>query len=195
MAVHDKQKKYIHKALDVFRYEGLRLSLDEVADKMGVTKKTLYNHFQSKDVLLCQCVQSLMVDLRDDLHTIFSGGNTIGNLREAFAEIDRTFGHLSPIFFYDMKKMYPDYFCTEHTKGFGFFREDVLENLKKGIQEGLYRDNLDVDFISEYLTYATFSFYFNKLITTNHVAVNDFFRTTVEYNLLALVSDKGRQLL
>jgi AcrR family transcriptional regulator len=34
--------------MEVFRTVGLRLSLDELADKMGVSRKTLYNHFESR---------------------------------------------------------------------------------------------------------------------------------------------------
>jgi TetR/AcrR family transcriptional regulator, cholesterol catabolism regulator len=193
MTKQDKTKKYIDKAMEVFRYDGLRLSLDEVADKMGITKKTLYNHFESKEILLCQCVQSLMIEMRDSVHAIFvQSDDTIGNLRKAFEEVDATFSSLSPIFFYDMKKMYPEYVCTEHASGFGFFKEEVRGNLVKGVEEGLYLNNLDVDFISDYLSYTTFSYYFNKLITNNNVVIKYFFKTALEFNLRSLVSEKGR---
>jgi len=193
MAKQNKQKKYIDKAMEVFRYDGLRLSLDEVAEKMGITKKTLYNHFESKEMLLCECVQSLMFDMRDSIQAIFArGGDTIGNIRGAFEEVDKAFSNLSPIFFYDMRKLYPEYVCAEHTAGFGFFREEIRGNLRKGVGEGIYREDLDIDFVSEYLAYTTFSFYFNKLITNNSVVVKDFFKNIVEFNLRALVSEKGR---
>lgn len=192
MAKQDKQKQYINKAMMVFRNDGLRLSLDEVADKMGITKKTLYNHFESKELLLCECVQSLMIDMRDNIHAIFTQGtDTITSLLNAFEEVDRMFSNLSPIFFYDMKKMYPQYIGTEHATGFGFFREEVHENLKKGVEEGVYRNDLDMEYISDYLTFTTFSYYFNKLITNNNVVIKDFFKNSMEFNLRALVSEKG----
>jgi len=52
MALTSRKKDYINKAISVFKQAGLRLSLEEVAGKMGITKKTIYNHFSSKDELL-----------------------------------------------------------------------------------------------------------------------------------------------
>ena len=48
----DRKKQYIGKAIEILKQEGFRLSLDEMATKMGITKKTLYNNFSSKDELL-----------------------------------------------------------------------------------------------------------------------------------------------
>lgn len=190
----DKHKQYINKAMMVFRNDGLRLSLDEVAEKMCITKKTLYNHFESKELLLCECVQSLMIEMRDNIHAVFAQGtDTISSLLNAFEEVDRMFSNLSPIFFYDMKKMYPQYAGTEHATGFGFFREEVLGNLKKGVKEEVYRNDLDMEYISDYLTFTAFSYYFNKIISNNDVFVKDFFKNNMKFNLRALVSEKGRK--
>jgi hypothetical protein len=94
-----------------------------------------------------------------------------------------------------MKKMYPQYASTEHATGFGFFREEVHENLKKGVEEGVYRNDLDMEYISDYLTFTTFSYYFNKLIINNNVFVKNFFKNSMEFNLRALVSEKGRKTI
>lgn len=187
MIKQGKRKKYLDKAMEVFRYDGLRLSLDELADKMGITKKTLYNHFESKDLMLCECVQSLMSDMRDDIHKIFmQKKDTEACLVDAFEEVDKIFARLSPIFFYDMKKMYPQFSGPEHSVGFGFFYEEVLGNIKKGMSEGVYRNDLDPEFISDYITYTTFSYYFNKLITGSNVVVKDFFKNSIVFHLRSL---------
>ena len=44
-----RKEKYAAKAMEVFRQSGLHISIDEIAEKSGVTKKTLYNHFESKE--------------------------------------------------------------------------------------------------------------------------------------------------
>ena len=46
-----RKDKYVSKAIDILKQEGFLLSLDEMAARMGVTKKTLYNNFSSKEEL------------------------------------------------------------------------------------------------------------------------------------------------
>ena len=60
----DRKKQYIGKAIEILKQEGFRLSLDEMATKMGITKKTLYNNFSSKDELLKECVQAISEDFK-----------------------------------------------------------------------------------------------------------------------------------
>ncbi len=191
-----RQKKYTDKAMEVFKHDGLRLSLDELSGKMGITKKTLYNHFESKEILLCQCVMSMMDDMKMRIGEIMeSSENPVFSLRNAFVEVDNYFSSLSPIFFYDMRKMYPEYACTEHATGFGFFNIYVLEYLKKGVSEGYFRDDIDVEMVSDYLSYTSFSYYFNKLIENNSSETKDFFSRIIEFNLRAMVSEKGSNVL
>lgn len=191
-----RQKKYTDKAMDVFKHDGLRMSLDELSGKMGITKKTLYNHFESKEILLCQCVQSMMNDMKEHIGKIMEQSeNPVISLRNAFSEIDSYFSSLSPIFFYDMRKMYPEYACTEHATGFGFFNIYVLEYLKKGVSEGYFREDLEVEMVSDYLSYTSFSYYFNKLIENNSSETKDFFSRIIEFNLRAMVSEKGSKVL
>lgn len=196
MKTTKKNHKYIDKATVVFKKEGLRLSLDEVAVKMGITKKTLYNHFSSKDELLQACVHRLITELQDSMAVMKDEKlDAVTAMRQGFDALSVFFYSLSPIFFYDIKRLYPQMASTEHTAGFGVFRQRVVENLQKGMAEQTYRNDLDVELVSQYFTFSIFVFFISKVVTTNEYSAKNYFKTILDYNLRALVSENGKVLL
>lgn len=196
MVISKNEIKYIDKATIVFKKDGLRLSLDEVAVKMGITKKTLYNHFSSKDELLQACVHGLITELQDSMAIMKDEKlDAVTAMRKGFEALSAFFYSLSPIFFYDMKRLYPEMASTEHTAGFGVFRQRVVENLQKGIAEETYRNDIEVELLSQYFTFSIFGFFISKVVTTNEYSAKEYFKTILDYNLRALVTEKGKELL
>ncbi len=68
-------------------------------------------------------------------------------------------------------------------------------NLKQGIHDGIYRQDLKVEFISQSMAYSIFGFCINSLINNNSYISKNYFEDIEEYHLRALVSEKGKQLL
>ena len=163
---------------------------------MGITKKTIYNHFSSKDELLKECISSISSDMQKAMSGLNDKSNSaIENLRSSFLQINHFFTVLSPIFFYDIMRLNPNHAMSEHLIGSDLFQQKMEANLKQGINEGVYLKDLDVDFISRYITYSVFGFYINGLINHNPYINKSYFEDTIEYHLRAIVSEKGKKLL
>jgi len=196
MSINIRKKNYTSKAIAIFKQDGLRLSLEEVAGKMGMTKKTLYNHFSSKDELLKECIRYISYDFQEALSVLDSKEYpAIQNLRKGFMQINSLFTELSPMFFYDLMRLNPNQATSEHLIGSGLFKQKMEANLKLGIESGIYRSDLDVEFISHYLSYSIFGYYINTIINNNPLITKNYFGDIVEYNLRAIVSEKGKNLL
>ena len=196
MSTDNRKRIYISKAITVFKQEGLRLSLEEVAGKMGITKKTLYNHFISKEELMKACILSISADMQEAMRGLDdSAFSAIENLRMSFIKLNHFFNALSPIFFYDIMRMNPNEATAEHLIGSGLFQTKMMGNLNQGIREEIYRQDIDVEFFSSYISYSVFGFYINSMIKNNLHIPKSYFVDVTEYNLQAIVSEKGRQLL
>lgn len=193
MDISNRKKTYINRAILVLKQDGLRLSLEEVANKMGITKKTIYNHFSSKDELLRECILSIASDFKE----VFAGlddenYSAVENLRRAFKRIDEFFMVLSPIFLHDLMRLNPNQAMAEHLIGAGFFQEKMQSNLRQGIRTGLYREDIDVDFIGHYMAYSIFGFYINSTINNKPYISKTYFQDIIEYNLLAMMSENRK---
>ncbi|MEI8606352.1 TetR/AcrR family transcriptional regulator [Pseudoalteromonas sp. B160] len=54
----DKRTQIINTALSAFYQRGIHaVGINEILKEAGVAKKTLYNHFVSKDELICACLE------------------------------------------------------------------------------------------------------------------------------------------
>lgn len=194
--MNTKSKKYISKALLIFKQEGLRLSLDELAEKMSISKKTLYNHFTSKEDLHAACMQGMFDEMNQHATVLtVPSKNAIVCMREAFEGLKTVFQQLSPLFIYDMQRLYPNMANTGHASDIDYFRNKIRENIEKGIKEGVYAPQLDVAFISHYIIQSVFGFYFNAVISQYDFSTSTYFETVLEFTLRGLVSEKGRLLL
>lgn len=66
----DSRQRLIDAAMEIFREEGYRASVERIAAKAGVARQTLYNHFPSKDALFAEmasrCTATILVSLDGD---------------------------------------------------------------------------------------------------------------------------------
>ncbi len=191
-----KNKKYITRALNIFKQEGLKLSLDELAGKMSISKKTLYNHFSSKEDLHEACMQSMFTDLNQRV-SVFTdeSKNAIEAMREGFREFETVLSQLSPLFIHDLERLYPNMIYSTHASDVDFFRHRIMDNIEKGIREGLYNPGLDVSFFSQYISHSVFGFYFHSALSNTGYSDSAYFKTVLEFTLKGLVTEKGLLLL
>ena len=127
-----------------FRYGLKSVTMDDVARELGISKKTLYQFFPTKNDLIQQtilahtdCEKKIFADLRtkskDAIEEIL-----------AFAKCCiKMLSNLSPTLMYDLQKFYPEswqlveYLQKEHTY------MDISLNMARGKEEGLYRKDVD----------------------------------------------------
>ena len=171
MNTNSRKDKYVAKAISILKQEGFRLSLDEMATKMGITKKTLYNNFSSKEELL------------NDEEV-----SAIESLTRCFAQLDELFVTLNPVFFSDLMRSNPDQAMLEHVMGSSYFKEQMTINLQRGVQAGLYRADLDIPFVCEYMSYSIFGFYIQAVIRSKPLPSGSYFASILQYHLRAIVS-------
>ncbi len=190
------KNKYIQKAIQIFKHEGLKLSLDELAVKMSISKKTLYNHFSSKEELHTACMRSMFAELNQKMDVLTDPAkNAIECLRLGFKGLGGVLIRLSPLFIHDMQRLYPDMIYSSHASDIDFFNKRIMANIQKGITEGVYSQTLNIPFISQYISHSVFGFYFHSVINNNEFSTANYFETVLEYHLKGLVSEKGQLLL
>jgi AcrR family transcriptional regulator len=191
-----RKEKYAVKTMEVFRQFGLHLSIDEIADRAGVTKKTLYNHFDSKEGLLMFCLQTFVNDLEKKIAIMYAEEiNAIDGFKSGIYGMGEVFHSMSPVFFNDLRKMFPEISGTQHKAGFGSFLEGMKKNLLKGKREKLYRQDIDIEMISRFFITSVVSFFISSVMTRSDYSAKDYFTSMIDYHLHAVVTPKGQRLL
>lgn len=191
------REKIIHKSVELFLNLGFKsVTMDDIASEMGISKKTIYVHFPNKTKLVETVTFTLFEIICDGIDGICSTSNN--PIEELYAIKMYVMQHLnnektSPQ--YQLKKYYPQIYGILKSKQFDKTQDSVSESIQKGVDTGLFRENIDVDFISR--------MYFNGMtgIKDNSIFPQEKFNMVylmesyLEYHLRAIVTDNGLQIL
>jgi len=129
----------IHKATDLFLNYGFKsITMDDIASALGISKKTIYTHFKTKNELVDATTMTLFEVISEEINHIC---DLEKNPIEEIYDIKQTImGHLkneksSPQ--YQLQKYYPKTYNTLKQKQYDMMQSCVHHNLAKGVELGV----------------------------------------------------------
>lgn len=184
-------------ATDQFLRYGVRnVTMDDIAQQLGMSKKTIYQHFANKEELIMAVAQSFLHEeqARSE-ELVLSSANAIDELITFMNWSVQSLRRVSPAIIVEVRRFYPQAWnlFEEFTKGFMLTK--VIENLRRGTQEGLYRQDLDIEVVARLRImqiYGTLQQEFFPAETFDPARVQI---AVFELYLRGLVSDEGREVL
>ncbi len=187
----------IDTASELFLNLGFKsVTMDDLAEHMGISKKTIYSHFANKTELVEECTIQLFNRTVYGINCICDQGmNPIEELYEVkkFALLNLKNEKASPQ--YQLKKYYPQISDMLLKKQFEVMQDCVLTNIRRGMEMGIYRENLDPGFVSR-IYFAGISSLKDDALFPRHifpmVHLTDIY---LEYHLRGIVTPKGRTIL
>jgi AcrR family transcriptional regulator len=145
----DRIRNHAHR---MFMQYGLKnVSMDELAKGLGISKKTIYLHYSDKDELVEKVVSNVIKE--NQANCEFDRSRAIDAVHEIFLAMDRMtemFHSMNPSLLFDMQKNYPKayHIFLSHKNNYIFGL--IKENLIRGIKEGLYRDDINIEVLTRF---------------------------------------------
>lgn len=191
------KQKILDSATDLFLNLGFKsVTMDDLAEHLGISKKTIYSHFSNKTELVRECTLGLFYKIADGIECICQEDkNPIEELYEIkrFALLNLKNEKSSPQ--YQLKKYYPQIYSTLHNKQFEIYKNCVRSNILKGIERGIYRENLNVDFVTRIYFAGMTSIKDEALFARQEFPMLQLMDDYLEYHLRGIVTPKGRSIL
>ena len=187
------KEKILHNATEMFLNIGFKsVTMDDIAANSGISKKTIYAHFANK----IQLVEAATLHIFD---VISKGIDIIHEQQQnpiiELFEIKRfVMKHLkdeksSPQ--YQLQKYYPKIFKNLKHKQFELMQELFKENLTKGIEQKLYRNDIDIDFTARIYFNGMLGIKNKDLFPLVNYSMNTLTSYHLEYHLRGICSQKG----
>lgn len=185
----------LQKASFLFAKQGTQaVSIEDVTKECGISKKTLYLFFGSKEELIMNIVEAQIAKSIQYL-SIYNGisPDAITELYNFFGCIEKMLDVFTPVFLFDVKKYFPDVYLKIQTfknENMGPF---IYQNISRGIIEEMYRADLKKDVAEKIYTWELHkameeSYASNDSCSQLVSTINNFF-------LHSLVNSKGKKLL
>lgn len=182
--------KIIAKATEMFLKLGFKsVTMDDIACEMCISKKTIYKFFMNKDVLIKEATSSVHKVMHQTIDTIVAKNyNAIEEnfeIRKMFKEMFKS-TDTSPI--YQLKKHYPEIYHDVITREIDECSMVFSQNIKKGIQQGLYRSSINSENYVKFYYTLIFSINENTVLESDALKLE---LEALEYHIRAMATEKG----
>jgi TetR/AcrR family transcriptional regulator, cholesterol catabolism regulator len=188
--------KILSASAELFRQYGFKtITMDDIARRAGISKKTLYQHFANKNEVVAESVtwfkckmSSLCEQAMED------ADNAIEGMVRTMGMFDQVHRQTNPLAMLELERYYPDGFQRFKDSLLAQDVEAVKKNIIWGIEEGLYRADIDPDFMARYrmeLSLIAFhpNFLVNEYQDMHHIAYE-----ISEHFLYGIMTSKGEKL-
>jgi AcrR family transcriptional regulator len=189
--------KILINAADMFLNYGFKsVTMDDIANKLGISKKTIYLHFDNKTKLVEATTMHMFNTISHGIDCICAlKKNPIEELYEikSFVMLHLKDEKSSPQ--YQLKKYYPKISATLNKKQFEVMQECVTDNLKNGVEKKLFRQDINIDFISRIYFNSMVSLKDQDLFPLNNFSMFMLMENYLEYHLRGICTPKGLDVL
>jgi AcrR family transcriptional regulator len=195
--VMEIKDRILNHAQKLFMRNGIKsVSMDDIAADMAMSKKTLYKWFENKDQIVLAGITNHLGHVQGDCASV------AGKAADAIEEMlllskwaDEQFSNIHPSIFNDMKKYHPTAWEMFRTHKNTFILAQITQNLRRGMAEGLFRADLDVEVLAR-LNLAQIEMAFDsELFPATQFSPMRVNRVFDEHFLLGVATLKGHKLI
>lgn len=148
----DSRKELLEYAIENFtKFGSKRFSMDELAQSLGISKKTIYKHFNSKEELVTESLQLFLEKIKGNVdHYILENPNEdqpLSTIIFIYKQGLIFLQEINPSFLHGLDKYYPKAFEL-----YSDFKKDIVWNtvcplLKKAQSIGQVRKDVKVELV------------------------------------------------
>ena len=187
----------INRATSLFLTLGFKsVTMDDIANDLGMSKKTIYTYFENKTSLVEAGTTHLFKKITDGIKDIKRKSlDPITELHDIKIFLMNSLKGEKTSPYHQLQKYYPSIHKELKIKKFDFVLESIKKSLQKGVNQGLFRKKINLELISR--------LYFNGItgIRNPEIFPPELFNPVVlmesysEYHLRAIVTKKGLEKL
>mgnify|MGYP001430331408 FL=1 len=191
------RSKIILKATELFLSLGFKsVTMDDLANSMGISKKTIYQFFKNKNYLISSCMEVLQKGVVKSFKQIsINAENPIIELFHVKKEAMKILGNTENAPQFQLQKFYPEIYQELKSREFDLVRDVIQESLKKGIKSGYFREEINIDFITRIYINGMRGVRDINLFPLNEFKIEKVIEDFLEYHVRAISTKKGLILL
>lgn len=190
------EEKIVEKAHEMYLKYGIKsVTMGDLSRELGVSKKTLYQFVENKEDLVAKTMQYQVKKEIEKVKTITA------NSENAVEELFRISRHnaailrrMSPTTMYDLKKYYNPLWEERRKRQWVMIKESIGKNLRWGMDEGLFRSDIDINIAIVHVTKIMETTIDDRLVDKEGYSRLEIFEETFNYHIHGIASPKGLEI-
>lgn len=185
------------KSGELFKRYGIRsVTMDEIASQLGISKKTIYQFYSDKEAL----VKDIFKDITDQNKkkcTYFKdvSENAVHEQYLAGDSTQEIFNDMNTSVLFDLNRFHPAVFAEFEKFKKQFLFNSIKENIQRGIKEGLFRKDIDINIITWLRLEMISGVFHNEEVITGKTKPNHFEDEMKDFFLHGICTEKGLNLI
>nr|WP_281380707.1 TetR/AcrR family transcriptional regulator [Rhabdobacter roseus] len=178
-----------------WRYGVKSVTMDDMARELGISKKTIYQHFADKDAIINEVVGMELSCERSDISQLeIEAQNPVDEMLQASRYLSKELASMNPVLLYDLKKYYPKAWNLFQAHKQQHMMKSIRRNLEQGIALELYRPDLNVEILSRLRLEQVEMAFDPSIFPPSRFSMIDVQMEFLHHFLRGLLTEKGFQL-
>lgn len=188
-----KLQEILEKTVELFYEFGIRnLNMDDISRSLGMSKKTLYQYVKSKEDL----IEKLFYydEMKWDIEMAklkVNEMNAIEILLQVSLRVFEEMGRFNPKLKFELKKYYEHIFQQFMVRKQNHIFSQISKNIEKGIAEGLYRSDINIDLVAGLYVRNLVMMHNNDFCIAENITFDQLFEVMFENHIRAISTPEG----
>lgn len=176
---------------------GIRsVSMDDIARKCGISKKTIYQHFDNKSTMVDSLLRTHISQEKETvLHIRSNSVNAIDEIITIARSVISYMKVMRPILIYDLRKYYPNLWKVVEQNHLEFVEQNIKENILRGKKEGLYLKDIDEAICAKIYVQNSLLINDPSVFPEEEFKRADLFKAIILNHIRGMISEEGRKML
>jgi TetR/AcrR family transcriptional regulator, cholesterol catabolism regulator len=179
--------------IDLFYEFGIKnLNMDDISRLLKISKKTLYQYAKSKEDLIEKLFYYDDMKWEKKISEIkISNLNAIDILIQVSLLVSEQIGKFDPKLKFELKKYYETVYHKFMQQKQAHIFDQISNNITKGIAEGLYRDNLNIELVAGLYVRNLVDMHNKDYCIVENIAFDQIFEAMFENHIRAISTTEG----
>ncbi len=186
------KERILLKATELIARFGIRaVTMDEVANAVGASKKTIYLYYPDKEALVKEVLVNDLDVTRKRCSEDAKAPNAIIEAISALEFMDQQMKEFNPLVLHELQKYFPQLFQIFVDFKENFLYNVIKTNLERGVAEGLYRSDIDIEILSKYRVESSLMVFNTDLYPVKKFDATHVIHQLFDHFIRGLVTAKG----
>ena len=194
--MNDVLQKILSVSTELFSQYGFKtITMDDIARRAGISKKTLYQHFVNKQEVVQAAIGWYQNQISEACHAALdSSENAVEGMVKLTDVLSQTFKRINPLALLELQRFFPESHKAFRETLFDKDMKAIRDNIFRGIEEGNYRPEINAELLATYRMESCL------IMLQPNLLLNDRYNTEIvsteifEHFIYGLMTAKGVKL-